>query len=145
MRWFRFDGKFPLESYYSTMRREEIQPFMEHMQRADGRVYTLINTGVVTAMDFLVVDLEGLSTDGAPGGHNWVQITLMGNISPRRRNSEHFRKGCRDIAPGYVEEKFPNWNPIEYEIMGISIIPFLSVIFDLDPEELQPYGTVEIS
>ena len=142
MRWFRFDGRFPMGSFYSDTRRCVVHPLMEHMQRADGRVYVVINTGVVTVMDFLVMDLEGLDTPGAPRGENWVQITLMGNIPARRRNSEHFRKGTREVAPGYVAEKFPNWNPVEYEIMGVSVIPFLCNIFDLDPEELEPHGTV---
>ncbi len=107
-------------------------PHVTNIQLVEGRAYVVIEA-LGSKFFWFVIDLEGLDTEGAPEGHEWVHLVLDGNISPALRNTEHFRKNETNIHPSYLAEKFPNWAPPDYEVMALFMIPFLTQIFTMEP------------
>lgn len=98
---------------------------------ADGRAY--IMTGAYgTRFDWFVMDLADIEQ----GMREWVQVTRAGGVRGECRSSEHFHKRTEPQAAraGYIMEKFPCLTSYEAEEISLVTLPFLTDIFNVDPE-----------
>lgn len=99
-----------------------------------GRAF-IVTGAFASRYDWFVMALD----DVEEGMRGWVQVTRGGSLRPECRSSEHFLRGTEPqlVRAGYIMEKFPCLTKEEAVEIALVTLPFLTDIFDVDPDVLK--------